>query len=39
MEYTQDHENTKSKNRFNTTETPVYAHIKKHDLQTADVSN
>merc|ERR1739838_1022249 len=38
MEYTQDHENTKSKNRFNTTETPVYAHIKKHDLQTADVN-
>merc|ERR1739838_1164555 len=38
MEYTQDHENTKSKNRFNTTETPVYAQIKEHELQTSDVN-
>merc|ERR1739838_195339 len=38
MEYTQDHENTKSKNRFNTTETPLYAQIKEHELQTSDVN-
>ena len=37
--YKQDHEETKDKNHFNVTSTPVYNQIKEHEGLTSDVSD
>ena len=36
-QYTQEHDQTKDKNRFDVTHTPVYSHQKDHEEKTSDV--
>merc|ERR1739838_1286058 len=38
IDYTQDHNETKSNDKFDVTETPVYTQLKEHEQKTSDVN-